>query len=65
MGIYSKQKTRDVIITAKMTEAENELLEYLAIHHNVNKSELLRYLIAKEARELGFYIPERLKYETT
>ena len=65
MRLTNKEKPRDELLGVKMTEAELKLLDDIAFHYNANRSELIRFFIAKEAADLGLTIPDRLKYETT
>ena len=60
-----KEQIRSNVICVKLNDAEAELLEQLAMTFNLNRSDFLRFMIAKEASELGFGLPERLRDETT
>jgi len=65
MGTVEKKKIRDTVISVKLTKEESELVESLALYHNISKSELLRLLIATGARDVKMRIPSRLEHETT
>lgn len=60
-----KSIVRDELVAVKLNQQEVELLDRLAMYYNMNRSELLRWLLAQQSAFIGFEIPERLKNDSS